>query len=150
MNHFKNYKWKMYADKNIDKNINDFLRKKNMNVLSVTENNKLTNQEDSFHYKKAKQLNRILLTNDRDFWNDQLFKLYESPGVIILTTADATIAQYLPLLLKKLLIVCNPFDHPIVLDGLKIKCSPEGIVLKGLTDDSQKIEDQKHRWKDLL
>ncbi|NGX29229.1 MAG: hypothetical protein K940chlam4_00059 [Candidatus Anoxychlamydiales bacterium] len=79
MNHSKNRKWRIYADKNVEKNTISLLRKK-MDVLSVEEDIKLTNQEDSFHYKKAKQLKRLLLTNDKDFWSDQQFKLLESPA----------------------------------------------------------------------
>ncbi|KKM06198.1 hypothetical protein LCGC14_1746400 [marine sediment metagenome] len=148
MNHSKNRKWRIYADKNVEKNTISLLRKK-MDVLSVEEDIKLTNQEDSFHYKKAKQLKRLLLTNDKDFWSDQQFKLLESPGVIILISKDKVIAQYLPLLLRKALIVNNPSDNPIFLDGVKIKCSPEEIILKWLNQDSQKAETQKFRWNDL-
>lgn len=148
MNHSKNRKWRIYADKNVEKNTISLLRKK-MDVLSVEEDIKLTNQEDSFHYKKAKQLKRLLLTNDKDFWSDQQFKLLESPGVIILISKDKVIARYLPLLLRKALIVNNPSDNPIFLDGVKIKCSPEEIILKWLNQDSQKAETQKFRWNDL-
>lgn len=149
MNHFKTYKWRMYADKNIDKNTIDFLRKKNMDVLSIAEDNKLTNQEDSFHYKKAKQLNRYLLTYDRDFWNDQQFKIHESPGVFILTSTDKETTKYLPLLLNNLLIDCNPHDSPLVLKCIKIKLSPEGMIIKMLNCNSQKVE-EKYQWKDFF
>ena len=148
MNHYKNYKWRLYADKNIDKNIIDFLRKKRTDVLAVGERNELTNQEDCFHYKKAKQLGRYLLTNDRDFWNDRQFKLKESPGLILFTSTDKDIEKYF-MLLKESVMNYNPFDHPFFLDGCKIKCSPEGMILKILNQNSQKVEIQEFRWKDF-
>jgi len=79
----KKYKWRIYADENIEKETIESLRRANIDVLWIAEDNSLRKQKDDlYHYKKARKLKRYLLTKDRDFWSDSKYPLHESPGVI--------------------------------------------------------------------
>ena len=53
---FTKYKWRFYADNNIEQSIVEFLRKSNFDVLWVAEvPNLRKQQEDIFHYSKARK-----------------------------------------------------------------------------------------------
>jgi len=55
------YKWRLYADNNIEKEIIEFLRGSNMDILWVAEEDDLHKQQDDrFHYQKARNLCRYL------------------------------------------------------------------------------------------
>jgi len=147
----KKYKWRIYADENIDKEIIKSLRSSNIDVLWVTEDNSLIKQKDDlFHYKKARKLKRYLLTKDKDFWCDSKYLLHESPGVIIITTQNKNIASSLILLLKNLVDNYNPLDEPIYLNKLKVKLSDSGITLKILDHATQKKIVKFWNWEDLF
>jgi len=62
---FTKYKWHFYADNNIEQSIVEFLRKSNFDVLWIAEiPNLRKQQEDIFHYLKARKLRRYLLTRE--------------------------------------------------------------------------------------
>jgi hypothetical protein len=85
-----------------------------MDVLWVTEDSELRKQKDDpFHYRKASELGRYLLTHDEDFWNDHGYPLYQCPGLILLATYDTEIAKYLPQLLQKVMDDYNPTEASI-------------------------------------
>lgn len=56
MNKHTKYKWRIYADNDIEKEVVEHLKKSDMNVFWVAEDLKLKKEEDTFHYKKAKEL----------------------------------------------------------------------------------------------
>jgi len=148
---FTKYKWRFYADNNIEQSIVKFLRKSNYDVLWITEiPNLRKQQEDIFHYLKAKKLRRYLLTRDLDFWNDQRFPLKNSPGVVIITTEDTSIVNYLPMLLRKLINDYNILPEPLYLDGVKLKLGLESIVIKMVDRDTQRVTTESWNWKDLF
>jgi predicted nuclease of predicted toxin-antitoxin system len=60
-------RWRLYADNNIEKEIIGFLREEEFDVLAVGKDAQLRHQEDEFHYQKARQLDRYLVTHDGDF-----------------------------------------------------------------------------------
>lgn len=95
-------KWRLYADNNIEKEIVRFLREEDFDVLFVAEDAALRHHEDEFHYARAKQLDRYLLTHDADFWDDKLFPLQQSPGLIIVPENEEGMAKYFPILLRKI------------------------------------------------
>ena len=144
------YKWCIYADNDIEKEVVEHLKKSDMNVFWVAEDLKLKKEEDTFHYKKAKELKRYLLTYDNDFWSDNHYLLKDSPGVIILSLGDINLIKYLPVLLRKLINDCNPLCEPLYLAGFKIKLSPEGIALKGIDHDTQKRSITHWKWKEII
>lgn len=127
---YTKYKWRLYADNNIAREIVEHLRESNMDVLWVAEVPELRCQrDDTFHYRKATELRRYLLTNDMDFWNDREFPVKDSPGVVVLATSDSSLVKYLPVLLRKLVRDYNPISESLYLDGIKVKLSAEGLFL---------------------
>jgi predicted nuclease of predicted toxin-antitoxin system len=151
MGRFKKYKWRFYADNNIDREIVEFLRGSDIDVLWIAEVPELKKQQDdTFHYHKAAQLGRYLLTRDLDFWDDQRHSLAQSPGVIIIATRDAEIGKYLPLLLRTLLVHYNPLPEPLHLGGVKIKLDANGMVVRMLDHDTQKVTSESWAWTDLI
>ena len=78
-------RWRLYADSNVEQEIIRYLiEEARFDVLAVGGDQNLRRREDEFHYQKARQLGRYLLTHDDDFWDDRRFPLRESPGVIII------------------------------------------------------------------
>jgi predicted nuclease of predicted toxin-antitoxin system len=147
----KKYKWRMYADNNIAREIVDYLRRAGIDVLWISEVPELKRQqEDTFHYRKAAQFKRYLLTHDLDFWNDRKHPLKESPGTIIVATDDLDVGKQLPVVLETLLSDYNPMAEPIYLDGIKIKVDAEGITMKFVDHDTQKVTIESWKWTDLL
>jgi hypothetical protein len=148
---FRKYTWRFYADNNIAQEIVDHLRAADMDVLWVNEVPELRQQkDDSFHYRRACQLRRYLLTGDMDFWNDRKFPIKDCPGLVLLTTSDTSLAKYLPVLLRKLIRDYNTLMEPLYLNGVKIKVGGEGIVIKMVDRDSQKVATESWAWKDII
>ena len=150
MSRSRKYKWRFYADNNVERVIVEHLRNSNIDVLWISEVSELERQQDdAFHYRKAAQLNRYLLTRDLDFWDDQKHSLMKSPGVVIITTSDIEAAKYLPLLLRKLISDYNPLSEPLYLDGIKIRLDTNGITIKMVDHDTQKVTTESWAWSDL-
>jgi predicted nuclease of predicted toxin-antitoxin system len=148
---FINYKWRFYADNNISREIVEYLRRSDMDVLWITEVPELQRQQDDmFHYRKAAEFQRYLLTNDMDFWNDRKFPIKDSPGVIILAADDPSLAKYLPVLLRKLIRDYNPIPEPLYLNKTKIKVSTESLVLKIVDRDTQQVTTESWSWVELI
>jgi len=148
---YRKYKWRFYADNNIEKEIVSFLRRSDIDVLWIAEEPQLQRQQDDeFHYSRARDMKRFLLTRDLDFWNDRRFPLKESPGLVILGSDDMEISKYLPLLLRKLIYDYNPEGGPIYIERMKFKLDAEGITLKGINHDTQKVVTNKWIWDDLF
>jgi predicted nuclease of predicted toxin-antitoxin system len=147
----KKYKWRIYADKNVERNVVQDLRRAGVDVLWVSEETSLSKQiDDSFHYQEARKRQRYLLTHDEDFWDDSKYPLHLSPGVIILShTPEPDLGALLVRLLRKLLVDYNPLSEPLYLDGIKVKLSSEGITLRVLDHDTQQKAVDFWRWKDL-
>ena len=145
------YKWRFYADNNIERSLVEHLRGSGFDVLWIAENPTLRRQqEDRFHYQQASEMKRYLLTRDLDFWDDRRFPLKQSPGILIITAKDAEITPYLPQLLRKIFIDLNPLPEPLYLDGMKIKADATGFELKGIDHDSQKVTVDRWKWKELF
>ena len=141
MAEFTKYKWRFYADNNIGPEIVKHLRGSAMDVLWVGDAPELQCRDDTFHYRKAAELKRYLLTYDMHFWNDRNFPIKESPGVIILAIRDASVAKLLPVILRKA-IDAIPEPGPKYLYGKKIKITTKGATVKELDRDSQKVSDE--------
>jgi hypothetical protein len=148
---FTKYKWCFYADNNIAREIVEHLRTHGMDVLWIAEVPKLLRQiDDTFHYRRAGKLRRYLLTNDIHFWDDHKFPLKDCPGLVLLTTTDNSLAKYLPMLLRKVLKDYNPTSEPLYLNGVKIKVGGEGIVIKMVDHDTQKVATESWAWKEVV
>jgi len=151
MSKFTKYKWRLYADNNIEREVVEHLRRSDMDVLWIAEDPDLRKQQDdAFHYQKARALGRYLLTRDLDFWDDRRHSLQSSPGVIIVNTNDAIAARYLPILLRKLIQDYNPLPEPLYLDGVKIRLDSGVITLKMVDHYTQKVTTDIWSWNDLI
>src|SRR5689334_14977880 len=136
----KPYKWRIYADNNIEKEIIDHLRDEaKMDVLWVRDDPGLRRQQDDpFHYQKARELGRYLLTHDEDFWDDRRYTLQTCPGLIILPENDEGMAKYLPRLLRNLIRDTNPTDEALYLNGTKTRITWETLTIKVFDREAQK------------
>jgi predicted nuclease of predicted toxin-antitoxin system len=144
------YKWRHYADENIERDVVGALRRAGFDVLSVAEDSALRrHKEDRFHFDKARELGRYLLTSDSDFWSDRQFPGHESPGVIVLSNQSPTTSADLVQMLRKLLTDCNVLPDPLRLDGIKIRLSDQGIDIRMVDHDSQQKTAEHWDWRDL-
>ncbi len=145
------YKWRIYADNDIEREIVDHLRGSNMDVLWISEDPKLRRQEeDRFHYQKARQLGRYLLTRDQGFWDDRKHPLAVSPGVLIISSAEMGVAKFLPVVLQKLMDANNPLGEPVTLEGIKVRMGSESFSIKYIDQETQRVTTDTFKWEDLV
>jgi hypothetical protein len=80
---------RIYADANIPNGVVGFMRTRlGWDVFFVMEHEELRRARDIEHYRLARQLQRTLLTLDRDYEDDRLFPPAEGAGVIVLSAPD--------------------------------------------------------------
>lgn len=72
---------KLYVDANIPRKIIEELRGAGLDIKSVIEEGYAFHPDENI-YQQAKRFKRVILTMDRDFWNDKKHSLQKSPGVI--------------------------------------------------------------------
>ena len=144
-------KWRLYADNNVEREIIQYLREDaGFDVLAVGDDPKLQNREDEFHYQKACQLVRYLLTHDDDFWDDRRFPLRHSPGVIIIPKNEDGMTKLFPVLLRKIVEIDYNIDNgPRHLGGAKIRMTWDGMALKAGFSDGSIEKSQTFSWVDL-
>ena len=101
---------RVYADANVPAWAIAVMRHQlGWDVLAVVERDDLRRARDREHYVRALELERVLITFDRDFLDDQSFPEALSPGVIVLSAVEDGV-------LRRLLAY---LDHQIVrLDGV--------------------------------
>lgn len=85
----KKSKLHLYADECIPIPSIIYLKKKGISVVHAYDIN-FVKKPDIIHLKKSKQLNRILLSLDKDFKKFKEFSLQNHPGVILISTGDVT------------------------------------------------------------
>jgi predicted nuclease of predicted toxin-antitoxin system len=143
-------KWRLYADNNIEKEIVEHLREEAFDVLAVAEDPQLRHRDDEFHYQRARELDRYLLTHDEDFWEDRLFPLRRSPGVIILPKNEEGMAKHFPVLLRKIVERDYNVDNgPRHLGGMKIRLTWDGMTYKASLPDGSVQDSDSVSWVDL-
>ncbi|HSW48460.1 MAG TPA: DUF5615 family PIN-like protein [Candidatus Saccharimonadales bacterium] len=79
----------IYADECIPVTSIINLKQKGVSAIHAYDIN-FIQKPDKIHLKKSKELNRILLSFDRDFKQFKHFPLLNHPGVILLSTGDTT------------------------------------------------------------
>jgi Domain of unknown function (DUF5615) len=80
---------RVYADANIPNGVVAYMRATlGWDVLFVLEHDDLRRAPDLHHYRLARQLERTLVTLDRDYTDDRRFPASESPGVIVFSAPD--------------------------------------------------------------
>lgn len=80
---------RVYADANIPNGIVSFMRAElKWDVFFVLEHEDLRRARDIEHYRLARQLGRTLITQDRDYIDDDGFPPSEGAGVIVFSAPD--------------------------------------------------------------
>jgi predicted nuclease of predicted toxin-antitoxin system len=144
-------KWRLYADNNIEKEIAHYLKEQaGFDVLTVCDDPKLQHRDDEFHYERARQLGRYLLTHDDDFWDDRRFPLRQSPGVIIIPKNEEGMTRLFPVLLRKIIERDYNIDNgPRHLGGTKVRMTWDGMTHKASLPDGSVQESATFSWIDL-
>ena len=82
---------RIYADANLPVPIVGFMRQElGWDVFFVMEHDDLRRAPDTEHYRLARQLRRVLVSFDRDYFDDRRFPPEDSGGVIIVSAPDDT------------------------------------------------------------
>jgi hypothetical protein len=80
---------RVYADANIPRGVVAYMREKlQWDVFFVLEHDDLRRASDVEHYRLAKQLERTLVTLDRDYLDDRLFPPDQGAGVVVFCVPD--------------------------------------------------------------
>jgi hypothetical protein len=80
---------RVYADANMPSGIVAFMRTElRWDVLFVLEHEDLRRARDIEHYRLARRLGRTLVTQDRDYIDDEGFPPSEGAGVIVFSAPD--------------------------------------------------------------
>ncbi|MDD5064225.1 MAG: DUF5615 family PIN-like protein [Phycisphaerae bacterium] len=138
-------KLKLYADACIPRCIIEELRAVGLPVEAATEIGNAT-QPDENILQQAKKLHKILLTMDRDFWDDRKHLLQKGPGVIFVdippdqaTKAIDGLARFYTLFAKH-----YPLDW---WESMKARVTESGFVLKFHAWEG-KIKEEEFRLTD--
>lgn len=133
-------KLKLYADANIPKPVIDELRAAGLVVDSVTEAG-LGSHPDKNILQRAKKLNRVILTMDRDFWDDKKHPLQKSPGIIFIDVAPDQLDKAIEGLAKfyALFARAYPLDW---WHETKARITVNSFVIKGLSDEGNVFEEE--------
>lgn len=77
---------RVYIDANVPAGLVTFMRAElRWDVLAVVEHDELRRAADGAHFRMARQLQRTLITLDRDYLDDAGFPPDEGAGVLVLT-----------------------------------------------------------------
>jgi hypothetical protein len=83
---------RIYADANVPAGVVSFMRHElGWDVLHVIEHDDLRRAADQRHYELARQLQRTLITIDRDYLDDRRFPPSLSAGVIVAWAPNETL-----------------------------------------------------------
>lgn len=79
-------KLKLYVDENVPIQLVDLLKKEGIPIVTAMENGKTSHPDQSI-YQRARKTGRVLLTMDRDFWNDHKHPLEKGSGIIYMNVS---------------------------------------------------------------
>jgi hypothetical protein len=114
---------RIYADANVPAGLVAYMRATlDWDVLFVIEDEELRRAPDVKHYRLAQQLQRTLITMDRDYLDDRRFPPEESGGVLVIQAPDER--QLIGLITRVDRLLFNDGDDsraPIPLMGPKLQ-----------------------------
>ncbi len=85
---------RIYADANVPVGVVAFMRHSlGWDVLHVIEHDDLRRASDRRHFELARQLQRTLVTIDRDYLDDRLFPPGESSGLILVWAPNEALLE---------------------------------------------------------
>jgi len=101
-------------------------------------------RDDRYHYKEARRLGRILVTNDADFWNDRLHPLALSPGVVLIECGTSRDPYQTAILFYQLaldVLLRGISKIPGMWTQTKLRISSEQVLLRMRTSTSSVEQD---------
>jgi uncharacterized protein DUF5615 len=118
---------RIYADANVPAGIVSFMRHElAWDVLHVIEHDDLRRASDQRHYELARQLQRTLVTIDRDYLDDRRFPPALSSGVIVIwAPTEALLARTLASVNRRVFHRGEEGPHArLPLEGRKLVADP--------------------------
>ena len=114
---------RIYADANVPAGLVAYMRSSlDWDVLFVIEDEELRRAPDLKHYRLAQQLQRTLITMDRDYLDDRRFPPDESAGVLVIQAPDERQLIGLMKRVDRLLFSDGDDSHaPLPLAGQKLQ-----------------------------
>jgi hypothetical protein len=114
---------RIYADANVPAGLVAYMRTTlDWDVLFVIEDEELRRAPDVKHYRLAHQLQRTLITMDRDYLDDRRFPPAESGGVLVIQAPDERQMIALVTRLDRLLFTdAGDSRAPLPLTGRKLQ-----------------------------
>lgn len=133
-------KLKLCADANVPKAVVDELRAVGLVVDSVTESD-LGPHPDKHILQHARKLGRVILTMDRDFWDDRKHPLQKSPGIIFIDVAPDQVDKAIEGLAKfyALFAQAYPLDW---WHETKARVTTNGFVIKSRSWEGNVFKEQ--------
>jgi len=148
---YRQFKWRLYADHNIEAEIVRILRSQRLDVLHVSEHRALVAQREDyrFHVRNADRLRRYILTRDDDFWNDHKVPLAECPGVILIKVAQPGEAAWAVVALRNMYrFFTRSYRDWFGLYKRKVKITEEAITLRLLDNATGRARTVLSPWSD--
>jgi hypothetical protein len=114
---------RIYADANVPAGLVAYMRATlDWDVLFVIEDEELRRAPDVKHYRLAQQLQRTLITMDRDYLDDRRFPPEASGGVLVIQAPDERQMMALVTRIDRLLFTeTNDSSAPLPLTGQKLQ-----------------------------
>ena len=128
-------KFKICADANVPKRMVDEIRQSGIPVKTTFED-QVSTKADTSVLAWVKQSDRVLLTLDRDFWDDRKFPLQKSPGVLFIDIPPDRVDEALEafwLVFKTFACFLGNWEE------MKIRASRNGYILKGISWDGNNV-----------
>ena len=118
---------RIYADANVPAGVVSYMRHDlGWDVLHVIEHDDLRRASDYRHYELARQLQRTLITLDRDYLDDRRFPPAESSGLIVVWAPnEMLLSRTMAELDRRVFHAREPGQHPrLPLEGRKLVADP--------------------------
>lgn len=131
-------KLKLCADASVPVSIVEALRAAKIPVITAIESNIATHEDNSI-LAWSKRNKRVLLTMDRDFWDDKKFPLQNIPGVIFIDVPPSDVDDGLEAfaLIYRTLAISFPLDW---WPNQKARVTPSKYFLKMRTHEGHLLQ----------
>ena len=120
---------RIYSDANVPAGVVAFMRQRlHWDVLYVIEHDDLRRAPDRRHFALARQLQRTLITLDRDYLDDQRYPPSESAGLIVAWAPnEALLSNTLAELDTRVFHHDSGHLTPLPLEGRKLVADPSWV-----------------------
>lgn len=139
-------KLRLYADVNVPKQMIEDIREESIPIITAVEDG-FSSHSDNTIVSRARKLERVLLTFDNDFWNDNKFPLQKIPGIILIDIPSSRISDAL----KSFWLVYETFAR---FQGnwyqMKIRALDNRYFMKGVSWDGDLIRYEVKQEKGVV